>query len=195
MDESTQHKLDRIRPPRVQITYDVEIGDAIQMKELPFVGGIMADLSGVPEEALPKVKDRKFVEIDRDNFSDVMASVNPRLVFQVENKLVNDGSKLNVELKFSNVDDFNPVAVLKQVAPLKKLFDARQRLSDLLTKLDGNDELDQLLQDVVASTESLEEIKTLYGEEESAAAPEEPDAEEAKGKKKEAPEKKADTEE
>lgn len=195
MDESTQHKLDRIRPPRVQITYDVEIGDAIQMKELPFVGGIMADLSGVPEEALPKVKDRKFVEIDRDNFNDVMASINPRLVFQVENKLANDGSKLNVELKFNHMDDFNPVTVLKQVTPLKKLYDARQRLSDLLTKLDGNDELDQLLQDVVASTESMEEIKTLYGGEESAAAPEEPDAEEDKGKKKKADKKKADTEE
>ena len=190
MAESTQHKLDRIRPPRVQITYDVEIGDAIQMKELPFVGGIMADLSGVPEEALAKVKDRKFVEIDRDNFNDVMASINPRLVFQAENKLADDGSKLNVELKFSNMDDFNPVAVLKQVTPLKKLYDARQRLSDLLTKLDGNDELDQLLQDVVASTESMEEIKTLAGGEESAAASEESEAEEAKGKKK-----KADTEE
>jgi len=178
MAESTQHKLDRIRPPRVQITYDVEIGDAIQMKELPFVGGIMADLSGVPEEALPKVKDRKFVEIDRDNFNDVMASINPRLVFQAENKLANDGSKLNVELKFSDMDDFNPVAVLKQVAPLKKLYDARQRLSDLLTKLDGNDELDQLLQDVVASTESMEEIKTLYGGEEDASA-EEAEASEA----------------
>lgn len=195
MAESTQHKLSRIRPPRVQITYDVEIGDAIQMKELPFVGGIMADLSGVPEEALPKIKDRKFVEIDRDNFNDVMASINPRLVFQAENKLADDGSKLNVELKFSNMDDFNPVAVLKQVVPLKKLYDARQRLSDLLTKLDGNDELDQLLQDVVASTESMEEIKTLSGGEESAAASEEPGAEEDKGKKKKAPEKKDDTEE
>lgn len=163
MSESTQHKLDRIRPPRVQITYDVEIGDAIQMKELPFVGGIMADLSGMPEEPLPKFKDRKFVEIDRDNFNDVMASSNPRLVFQVDNKLVNDGSKLNVELKFSHMDDFDPVAVLKQISPLRKLYDARQRLSDLLTKLDGNDDLDKLIQDVVASTESMEELKTLAG--------------------------------
>lgn len=174
MAESTQHKLDSIRPPRVQITYDVEIGDAIQMKELPFVGGIMADLSGVPGVPLPKIKDRKFVEIDRDNFNDVMAAINARLVFQVDNKLTNDGSKLNVELKFNHMDDFNPVAVLKQVPPLKKLYDARQRLSDLLTKLDGNDELDQLLQDVVASTESLEELKTLYGGQESAVAADEP---------------------
>jgi len=178
MTESTQHKLDRVRPPRVQITYDVEIGDAIQMKELPFVGGIMADLSGHPEDPLPKVKDRKFVEIDRDNFNDVMAAANPRLVFQVENKLLNDGSKLNVELKFNNMDDFDPVNVLKQIAPLKKLYDARQRLSDLLTKLDGNDELDSLLQDVVSSTESLEELKTLTAGAEPEAAEEAP-AEEA----------------
>jgi len=166
MAESTQHKLDRIRPPRVQITYDVEIGDAIQMKELPFVGGIMADLSGQPEEPLPKLKERKFIEIDRDNFNDIMDSINPRLVFQVDNKLVDDDSKLNLELKFNHMDDFNPVAVLKQIKPLKKLYDARQRLSDLLTKLDGNDELDDLLQEVIQSTESLEELKTLTAAEE-----------------------------
>ncbi len=160
MPESTQHRLDRIRPPRVHITYDVEIGDAIQMKELPFVGGIIADLSGMPEEPLPKLKDRKFVEIDRDNFNDIMAAITPRLVLRVDNKLKDDDTKLNVELKFSNMDDFNPVSVVKQVAPLKKLYDARQRLSDLLTKLDGNDDLDKLLQDVVASTETLEQLKT-----------------------------------
>jgi type VI secretion system protein ImpB len=163
MAESTQHKLDRIRPPRVQITYDVEIGDAIQMKELPFVGGILSDLSGHPEAPLPKLKDRKFVEIDRDNLNDVMASIGPRVVFQVPNKLKDDGSKFNIELKFSHMDDFNPVNVLKQIKPLKKLYDARQRLSDLLTKLDGNDDLDKLIQDVVASTESLEELKALTG--------------------------------
>ncbi len=163
MAESTQHKLDRVRPPRVQITYDVEIGDAIQMKELPFVGGILADLSGMPEEPLPKLKNRKFVEIDRDNFNEVMAAANPRLVLQVDNRLTDEGSKLNVELKFNHMDDFDPVRVLKQIKPLRKLYEARQRLSDLLTKLDGNDELDQLIQDVVSSTESLEEIKTLTG--------------------------------
>lgn len=170
MPESTQHKLDRVRPPRVQITYDVEIGDAIQMKELPFVGGIMADLSGKPEDPLPKLKDRKFVEIDRDNFNDVMASINPRLAFQVENKLAEDDSKINVELKFSHMDDFSPVNVVHQVKPLLKLYEARQRLSDLLTKLDGNDDLDKLIQDVVASTESLQELKSLTGQEEEAEA-------------------------
>ena len=170
MGESIQHKLDRIRPPRVQITYDVELGGAIVMKELPFVGGILADLSGKPEEPLPKLRDRKFVEIDRDNFNDIMASINPRLVFQVENRLADDGSKLNIELKFSHMDDFDPVAVLKQVKPLRKLYEARQRLNDLLTKLDGNDDLDQLLQDVVKSTEQLQELKSLAGSEEDASA-------------------------
>ena len=169
MPESTQHKLDRVRPPRVQITYDVEIGDAIQMKELPFVGGILADLSGKPEDPLPKVRDRKFVEIDRDNFNDVLSAINPRLAFQVENKLTDDGSKFNVELRFSHMDDFSPVSVVKQVRPLRKLYDARQRLSDLLTKLDGNDDLDKLIQDVVASTESLQELKSLSSHEEEAA--------------------------
>ena len=179
MAESTQHKLDRIRPPRVQITYDVEIGDAIQTKELPFVAGIMADLSGMPEDPLPKLKERKFVEIDRDNFNEVLEAINPRLVFQVDNKLEDNGTKLNVELKFNHMDDFDPVAILKQVSPMRKLYEARQRLSDLLTKLDGNDDLDQLLQDVVSSTESLEELKALTGGEGEEAPAEEPAAEEA----------------
>ena len=177
MAESTQHKLDRIRPPRVQITYDVEIGGAIQMKELPFVVGILSDLSGKPEEPLPILKERKFVEIDRDNFNDVMASIGPRMAVPVDNRLTNDGSKLNVELKFNHIDDFNPVNVLKQVTPLRKLFEARQRLSDLLGKLDGNDDLDKLLQDIVQNTEGLQEIKGMTGAEEEAEgaeAPEEP---------------------
>ena len=173
MPESTQHKLDRIRPPRVQITYDVEIGDAIQMKELPFVGGILADLSGKPEEPLPAVRKRKFVEIDRDNLNDIMAAINPRLVFQVPNTLAGDGSKLNVELKFFSMDDFHPVQVLKQVRPLRKLYEARQRLTDLLTKLDGNDDLDQLIQDVVKSTDQLQELKSLAGSESDQAPTEE----------------------
>ncbi|MDD2390578.1 MAG: type VI secretion system contractile sheath small subunit [Desulfobacterales bacterium] len=172
MAESTQHKLDRIRPPRVQITYDVEIGDAIQMKELPFVAGIMADLSGNPEKPLPKLKDRKFVEIDRDNFNGVLSAINPRLVCQVDNKLTNDGSKMNIELKFNHMDDFNPVNILKQVGPLKKLYDARQRLSDLLTKLDGNDDLDKLIQDVINNTENLNELKALSAAPEGNADPE-----------------------
>jgi len=160
MPESTQKKLSRIRPPRVQITYDVEIGDAIQMKELPFVVGIMADLSGKPVEALPKLKERKFVEIDRDNFNDVLASCAPRLALRVDNKLAkDDGTKLNVELNFRNIDDFGPVEVIKQIEPLRKLFDARQKLMDLLGKLDGNDKLDALLQEIVDNPENQKALK------------------------------------
>jgi len=159
MAESTQHKLDRVRPPRVQITYDVEVGDATQKKELPFIIGVLADLSGQPAQALPKVKDRKFVEIDRDNFNDVLASIGPRAVFRVDNKLANDGSKINVELKVSHIDDFNPTNIVKQIEPLRKLLEARQRLNDLLGKLDGNDKLDELLQEVVANSDELKDLQ------------------------------------
>lgn len=170
MSESTQKKLDRIRPPRVQITYDVHTGGAIEMKELPLVVGILADLSGKPEEALPKVKDRKFVEIDRDNFNDVLAASKPRLAYQVPNRLQDDGSKLNVLLNFREIDDFEPVQVIKQVPSLNRLLEARQRLTDLLAKLDGNDELGSLLNDVVTNTEQQDELRKLLGPSEGDAA-------------------------
>jgi len=159
--ESTQHKLDRIRKPRVHITYDVEIGDAIQLKELPFVVGVLADLTGKPDDPLPKLKDRKFIEIDRDNFNKVLSGMKPRLAFQVNNRLQDDGSKMNVELRFSHMDDFEPEQVVRQIQPLRKLLEARAKLSDLLTKMDGNDKLEQLLQDVVNNTDAL---KTLSAE-------------------------------
>ena len=157
MSLSTQHKLDRIRPPRVQITYDVEIGGAIEKKELPLVIGVLADLAGKPETPLPKLKERGFVEIDRDNFNDVLASIQPRLAFSVPNKLSGQGGFVNAELRFKSIDDFNPVNLVQQVPALKKLFDARNRLSDLLAKLDGNDDLDGALQQIVNDTEASEE--------------------------------------
>ena len=163
MTESTQHKLDRIRPPRVQITYDVEIGEAIEKKELPLVVGVLSDLSGKPEEPLPTLKERKFVEIDRDNFNDVLESITPRLTLRVPNRLADDDSQLNVELRFRDIEDFTPVNILKQVEPLRKLYEARQRLVDLLAKLDGNDELDKRLQEIAGNTEQLTEIKSLDG--------------------------------
>lgn len=167
--ESTQHKLDRVRPPRVQITYDVEIGDAIQMKELPMVVGVMSDLSGKPEKPLPKLKDRKFVEIDRDNFNQVLESTKPRVAFQVDEKLSGEeDKKLNIELKFKNIDDFEPESVVNQVEPLRKLYEARKRLSDLLGKLDGNDDLDALLQGVATQTE--DELKKLKEQAEADAS-------------------------
>lgn len=159
MAESTQHILDRIRPPRVQITYDVEIGGAIEKKEIPFVVGVLADLSGMPEAPLPRLKDRKFVEIDRDNFSDVMASISPHLTFRVANKLANDGSATGVELRFKNVDDFAPLSIIENVAALKQIFEVRGRLNDLVSKLDGNDALDEKLQDLLKQPESLKLLK------------------------------------
>ncbi|MFH0730429.1 MAG: type VI secretion system contractile sheath small subunit [Pseudomonadota bacterium] len=156
--ESLQHTLDRVRAPRVQITYDVEVGGAIEMKEIPFVVGVLADLSGKPDEPLPKMKERKFVEIDRDNFNNVLAGMKPRLAYRVDNKLTNDGSQLAVELRFKSLDDFHPEQIAKQVDPLRKLIDARGRLSELLNKLDGNDKLDELLQDIISSSDSLEKL-------------------------------------
>lgn len=164
MPESTQKVLSRVRPPRVQITYDVEIGGAIEKKQLPYIVGLMADLSGQPSEPLPKVKDRKFIEIDRDNFDDVLAAAAPRLAIRVPSKLKPDANEmLNVELKFRSMDDFGPVAVVQQIEPLRKLFEARNRLRDLLTKLDGNDELDSILREVVASTEERAKLRGELG--------------------------------
>ncbi|HBN9628911.1 TPA: type VI secretion system contractile sheath small subunit [Pseudomonas aeruginosa] len=170
MAESTQHKLDRVRPPRVQITYDVEIGNAIEKKELPLVVGILADLSGKPDTPPAKLVERRFVDIDRDNFNEILSSISPRATLQVDNTISGDDSKLNVELRFNHIEDFDPVNLVKQVVPLRRLFEARQRLRDLLTKLDGNDDLDQVLQDVVANTEGLQEIKAARPEAEAAPA-------------------------
>ena len=161
--ESLQHTLDRVRAPRVQITYDVEVGDAIEMKEIPFVVGVLGDLSGKPDEPLPKLKDRKFVEIDRDNFNNVLAGMKPRLAYKVDNKLTGDDTKMAVELRFKSLDDFHPERVAEQITPVRKLVETRKRLSDLLNKLDGNDKLDELLQDVISNTDTLERLGAEAG--------------------------------
>src|SRR5688500_2776336 len=148
--ESLQHKLDRVRPPRVHITYDVEVGGAIELKELPFVVGVMGDFVGKPEEPLPAIKNRKFVEIDPDNFNQVLAGMKPRVAFSVENKLQDDGSKLGVDLKFNNIEDFEPDNIVQQVEPLRKLIEARKKLSDLRSKMDGNEKLENMLNDIIA---------------------------------------------
>jgi len=142
----------------VHITYDVEIGDAIEVKEIPFVVGVLGDLSGKPDEPLPPPKDRKFVEIDRDNFDKVLEGMKPRLAFRVDNKLTGDDTKMAVELRFKSMDDFHPERVVQQIDPLRQMINVRQRLSDLLNRLDGNDRLDELLQKVITSTESLEQL-------------------------------------
>lgn len=170
--ESTQHKLDRVRPPRVQITYDVEIGDAIEKKELPFVLGVLGDYSGNPEEPLPRLKDRRFVTVDRDNFDETLKGMKPRLTYRVENKLADDDSLLPVELRFENMEDFSPAAVAQQIEPLRRLLEVRGRLSELRSKLYGNDKLETLLQDVISSTAKLEKLgeETGYGKDEGPAS-------------------------
>jgi type VI secretion system protein ImpB len=165
MSDSLQKWVGRNRPPRVQITYDVEIGDAAEKKELPLVVGLLADLSGQPLKPPPKLKDRRFVEIDRDNFNQVMAKIAPRLDLSVPDTLKGEGN-LKVELTFNDFDQFHPAAIARQIPRLAKLLEARQQLRDLLAKLDGNDELDALLENILQNTEDL---KALKGTEEAAA--------------------------
>ncbi|HJQ68324.1 MAG TPA: type VI secretion system contractile sheath small subunit [Blastocatellia bacterium] len=161
--ESLQHKLDRVRPPRVHITYDVEIGGAIELKELPFVVGVLGDFSGKPLEPLGRVRDRKFVEVDRDNFNQVLAGMKPRLALRVANRLADDESAMRVELRFNSIDDFEPDNLVQQVDPLRKLVEARKRLSDLLSKMDGNDRLEELLQEVIANTGAQKQLSQVLG--------------------------------
>jgi type VI secretion system protein ImpB len=161
--ESIQHKIDRVRPPRVQITYDVEVGGAIELKELPFVVGVMGDFVGKPEEPLPAIKNRKFVEIDPDNFNQVLAGMKPRVAFSVDNKLQNDGSKVGVDLTFSNIEDFEPDNIVKNVEPLRKLVEARQKLSDLRSKMDGNEKLENMLNDIISDTDKQKQLSDALG--------------------------------
>jgi type VI secretion system protein ImpB len=162
---STQHKLDRVRPPRVQITYDVEVGDAIEVKELPFVMGVMGDFTGQPVDPLPRLKDRKFVEINPDNFDAVLESMKPHLAFSVENKLAEDpdAGNLKVDLNFKSMDDFSPDAVAKQVKPLRELLDLRTKLTDLRGSLQGNDKLEELLRDAVTDGDKMAKLRTELG--------------------------------
>ncbi len=162
--ESLQHKIDRVRPPRIQITYDVEIGGAIELKELPFVVGVLGDFVGKPEEALPALKNRKFVEIDADNLNQVLSGMKPRLAYTIDNKLQDDGSKLGIELKFNDIEDFEPDNVVQQVEPLRKLVEARQKLSDLRSKMDGNEKLETMLEDIIADSGKQKELSKALGE-------------------------------
>jgi type VI secretion system protein ImpB len=155
MAESLQHKLDRVRPPRVHITYDVEVGDALEKRELPFVVGVLGDFSGKPTEPLKPLRDRKFVQIDRDNFNDVMARMTPGASFRVENTLKGDGSELAVDLKFRSMDDFEPARIAQQVEPLRKLLETRNKLRDLLTKVDVSPELENVLEQILEDAENL----------------------------------------
>lgn len=162
--DSVQKRLQKIRPPRVQLTYDVEKGDAIEQKELPFVVGVLGDFSGNPEQPLAKVKDRKFVNVDLDNFDEVMEGVAPRAVYRVPNKIGEDGGEFAVELKFKSIDDFRPEQVVQQVEPLRRLLESRTKLADLRNKLAGNEKLEDLLTDVLNNTEQLKKLGAEKGE-------------------------------
>jgi type VI secretion system protein ImpB len=163
--ESTQHKLDRVRSPRVQITYDVEIGDAIEIKELPFVMGVLGDFTGQPTEPLARLKDRKFIEVNPDNFDQVLESMKPHLAFSVENKLSEDpnAGNIKVDLHFKNLDDFAPEAVVRQVKPLRELMELRSRLTDLRGSMQGNDKLEELLRESVSDKDKLGKLRAELG--------------------------------
>jgi type VI secretion system protein ImpB len=156
--DSIQKRLEKVRPPRVQLTYDVERGDAIEQKELPFVVGVLGDFSGNPAQPLPKVRDRKFVNVDLDNFDEVMAGIAPRASYRVANSLSPEGGEFAVDLSFEKMEDFRPEAVVQKVEPLRTLLDARTKLADLRNKLAGNEKLEDILNDVLTSTEKLAEL-------------------------------------
>jgi len=158
--ESIQKRLESVRPPRVQLTYDVEIGDAIERKEIPFVVGVLADFTGKgdPDKPLPKLKDRRFVNVDVDTFDDVMKGVAPKASFRVPNKLTGEGGEFAVNLAFDRLEDFRPESVVQQVEPLRRLIEARTRLAELRNKMAGNDRLQDLLRDVLADGGKLAAI-------------------------------------
>jgi type VI secretion system protein ImpB len=161
--DSIQKKLSRVRPPRVHITYDVETNGAIEKRELPFVVGVLADLSGNPEKSLPPIKDRKFVEIDRDNVDQVMAKIEPRITMKVDYRLSEEDTKIPVELKFRKMEDFEPAAVAEQVTPIRKLLEIRRDLANLRSNMAGNDKLESLLREVLSNTEAMARLGAEAG--------------------------------
>lgn len=163
MPESIHEKLKRVRKPRVHITYDVETEGAVVQKELPFVVGVMGDFSGDPTQPLKPLKDRKFVQIDRDNFNDIMGRMTPGLNMKVENTLAGDGSELGVQLRFNSMDDFEPANVARQVEPLRKLLETRDKLRDLISKVDRSQDLENVLEQVLENTDKLKELSADLG--------------------------------
>jgi type VI secretion system protein ImpB len=163
MSKSIHDKLKRVRPPRVHITYDVETEGAVVQKDLPFVVGVLGDFSGDPTEPLKPLKDRKFVQIDRDNFNEVMTRMTPGLNLKVENTLKGDGSEMGVQLKFKSLDDFAPANVVKQVDPLRKLLETRDKLRDLLSKVDRSEDLENILEQVLENTDQLKKLSAELG--------------------------------
>lgn len=172
MSNSGQKFIARNRAPRVQIEYDVEIYGAERKIQLPFVMGVMADLVGKPVENLPAVDERKFLEIDIDNFDERMKALKPRVAFQVDNTLTSEG-KLNVDLTFDSMDDFLPDAVARKVEPLNKLLEARTQLSNLLTYMDGKNGAEELIAKILQDPTLLKSLSQLPKNDESAKGSEE----------------------
>jgi len=162
MSESVHEKLKRVRKPRVHITYDVETEGAVVQKELPFVVGVMGDFSGNPTEKLKPLKDRKFIQIDRDNINDVMKRMTPGLNLRVDNTITGEG-EMAVNLKFESMDDFEPANVAKQIDPLRKLLETRDKLRDLLTKVDRSEDLEEVLEQVLKNTDELKKLSSELG--------------------------------
>jgi type VI secretion system protein ImpB len=163
MSQSIHEKLKRVRPPRVHITYMVETEGAEVIKELPFVVGVLGDFSGNPTAPLKALKDRKFIQIDRDNINEVMARMTPGLNLRVKNTLKNDGSEMGVQLKFESMEDFEPGQIVNQVEPLRKLLETRNRLRDLLTKVDRSENLEKLLEEILKDPEAMKKLSSELG--------------------------------
>tara|TARA_R110002126_G_scaffold6119_3_gene32189 strand:- start:12145 stop:12699 length:555 start_codon:yes stop_codon:yes gene_type:complete len=168
---SIHDKLKRVRKPRVHITYEVETGGAQVERELPFVVGVMGDFSGNPDKPLKSIKDRKFTQIDRDNFNDIMAKTAPELNLKVDNTIAGDNSQMAVNLKFNSMDDFEPAKVAQQVEPLRKLMETRARLNDLMTKVDRSEDLEGILEKVLQNSTDLEKLQSELGLGASAPTP------------------------
>ncbi|HSM04753.1 MAG TPA: type VI secretion system contractile sheath small subunit [Longimicrobiales bacterium] len=171
MADSTQKKLGRVRAPRVNITYDVEIGGAIEMKELPFVMGVLGDFTGHAEDGKARLKERQFVEVNPDNFDEVLARMKPHLSLSVENMLTDDpdAGKLGVELDFKSLDDFSPDRIADSVPALRKLLDLRTQLADLRGSIQANEALEEILQESVVDADRLSRLRSEL----EAEAPEE----------------------
>ncbi len=163
MSASIHQKLNRVRKPRVHITYDVETEGAEVQRELPFIVGVMGDFSGDPTSPLRPLADRKFIQIDRDNFNDVMAGMNPGLKMKVDNKLSEEGGEMAVDLKFNSLDDFEPARVAQQVPALRTLMETRAKLRDLMSKVDRSDELEGLLEQVLKNEDELKSLSSQLG--------------------------------
>jgi type VI secretion system protein ImpB len=155
---SIHDKLERVRKPRVHISYQVETEGAVVEKELPFVMGVLGDFSGNPTEPLKPLKDRKFIQIDRDNFNDIMGRMTPGLNIKVDNTLKKDGSQIPVQLKFNSMDDFEPGRIVQQIEPLKKILETRNKLRDLLTKVDRSDDLEGLMEAVLKDADKMKQL-------------------------------------